>query len=111
MYVIADFIYGIPLSDEIIEQLEQKCDPCDPDQYFTTMYSGWGDGMPGYLGVCIHTFEQYQNVLDASEFIKKVRDSETFHDEFEAKYNELPDTVKDILKDITPDFYMVSYSS
>ncbi len=59
MYSIANVIYGVPLTDKIIEVME-KIDPdTEPEDFgFETCYHGGSTSAVGYCGVLLGEFDE-----------------------------------------------------
>lgn len=62
MYVIANVIYGVPLTQELCDNLPVDYD--DLESYgFTLLYSGNSDHQVGFLGVNLGTFDESSDAI------------------------------------------------
>lgn len=116
MYSICAVIYGVPMTDKVMERINDidnhdKCD--DPEEFgFTTLYHGAAPYIPGYCGVQYHEFDESTHMYQKwSEFVAEENKlTPDMKKEAQAKFDALEPEIKAALaKDnITgPDSYII----
>lgn len=117
-YAIGHVIFGIAYDDYIEEDINEKFkeDPKLSEEYdpgdiesmgFETTYSGSASGQIGWIGKCYDTIDEC-NDFDVDDWYNSLNSKrEEFQQDFEKCMEDVPDFLKEILKDEQPKLYVV----
>lgn len=95
MYVVGNIIWGIPITDDIVEVAADRDEELDEEfgGYFHTVYHGGGDGNNGYLGARLATFDACEDFILDDIIVEPTADQKI---EVQALFDNLPKDYKDV---------------